>query len=54
MTSLDVYAGARPVRTTAVADGATEASFPAPAAGSAIRLEGFSGNDLAAALQLIV
>jgi C-terminal processing protease CtpA/Prc len=49
LSSLDIYVGPRPVRTTAVQDGGNEITLPAPAAGSTLRLEGFDGDDLVAA-----
>ncbi|HET9141577.1 S41 family peptidase [Actinophytocola sp.] len=49
LSSIDIYAGSRPLLTTAVEDGDNEITLPAPAAGSTLRLEGFDGNDLVAA-----
>jgi C-terminal processing protease CtpA/Prc len=49
LSSLDIYVGPRPVLTTPVTDGPNEVTLPAPPAGSALRLEGFAGSDLAAA-----
>jgi C-terminal processing protease CtpA/Prc len=54
LTSLDVYVGPRPALTTAVHDGANEVTLSAPAAGSVLRLEGFSDEMLVASQQLAV
>lgn len=52
LTSLDVYVGPRPALTTSVHDGANEVTLTAPAAGSVVRLEGFSDDKLVASQQL--
>ncbi|HEU5471917.1 MAG TPA: S41 family peptidase [Actinophytocola sp.] len=49
LSSLDIYAGPRPVLTTPVQDGANQIALPAPPTGSTLRLEGFDGDTLAAA-----
>jgi C-terminal processing protease CtpA/Prc len=50
LTSLDVYSGLRPVLTKLVADGVSQLTIPLPA--SVIRIEGFAGEELAAAQRL--
>jgi C-terminal processing protease CtpA/Prc len=50
LTSLDVYSGLRPVLTKTVLDGINEVSVPLPA--TVIRIEGFAGEELAAAQRL--
>jgi Peptidase family S41 len=47
LTSLDVYSGPRPVLTTIVLDGINMVTVPLPA--TLIRIEGFAGDELAAA-----
>lgn len=52
LSSVDVYNGRRPLCTAAVVDGANQVSLALPAAGSTLRLEGFDGNEMVAALRL--
>jgi C-terminal processing protease CtpA/Prc len=52
LTSVDVYINGRPRTTSRVNDGANQVQLPRPAAGSAIRLDGFAGSALVASRRL--
>jgi hypothetical protein len=52
VASVDVYVNERPATTSRVQDGANQIQVPRPAAGSAIRLEGFAGGKLVASRRL--
>ncbi len=52
VTSLDVYVRDRPATTSRVQDGVNQVQLPKPAAGSALRLDGFAGGALVASRRL--
>lgn len=52
LTGVDVYAGARPVRSMPVTDGTHVLDLPAPPDGAAVRVDGFAGDDLVASRRL--